>query len=268
MIRATAIAKQLKNIFVNLFGHRSHQTQETNNSSIPMSYPKLKKALRIVLETEPGSSLHAQELLKDLRLYYPVPLVEIVDRELWGLETDKLVTRTHAKSNIEDAKRNLGDVRKMILSEEEEQELLVVMSHWCGWSPTPAEHCYDSWVKFLQINYPQLENLGPVLDSLIWEDEIRQYSIGCPPPQPWLFLLTTRSSFYIYDFQNAAMMPAGTTIRDVIQTLRDRIWEYPESWVEEEPYTDKTPLDYFPVYTGLRDENGLYKLRQLLLEDL
>ena len=65
------------------------------------------------------------------------------------------------------------------------------------------------------------------------------------------------------------MMPAGMTIRDVIQTLKDRIWENPESWIEEEPHTDKTPLDYFPVYIqGLGDENGLNKLRQLILEDV
>ena len=64
------------------------------------------------------------------------------------------------------------------------------------------------------------------------------------------------------------MMPAGKTLQEVKNKLRSRLWECPESWVEEEPRTDKSPFDYFPVYISRPDEKGLHKLRQPLLEDV
>ena len=76
--------------------------------------------------------------MKGLRARYPVPMAEIV-----GLETDQLVVRTDAKSNVEDAKCNLMKVGRTIRSKELEEELLAVMSHWCGWSATTTEHCDD-----------------------------------------------------------------------------------------------------------------------------
>jgi len=258
------VMQQITGIFLNIFRRQSSQESE---AAIPTSYRDLTRALRVVLEIEPGSSPRPRELLKELRARYPVPLAEIVDGAVWGLERDKLVLRTHAKSNIDDAKRNLMNAARTI-SSDEEQDLRGIMSHWCGWSPTTAEHCHDPWVRFLQRNYSHLKNLVPVLDSLVWEDEILQYPLGHPPQEPWLFLLATPSSFYIYDFQNATMMPAGKTLREVKDGLRSRLWERPESWVEEEPHTDESPFDYFPVYLSLRDENGLHKLRQPILENV
>jgi len=187
-----------------------------------------------------------------------VPAVEIVDKDMWGLAKDKLVLKTHAVSNINDAKRNI-EISGRRITRKDEQLLGKVLSHWCGWSPTREDHQLDPWVRFLQKNYAHLEHVVPILDSLIWPDEITRYPLGYVPPRPCLFLLATGTRYYVYDFQNAAMNNAGASLQEVYDGLKNRGWDI-GGWDEEEDQTDEDPKDYFPVYSLNRYDDAQFKL--------
>ena len=135
------------------------------------------------------------------------------------------------------------------------------MKHWCGWSPTDSNHIRDSWVQYLQAVYPHLQNLYPILDSLMWPEEIAKYPAGGDPPAPWLFLLATADSFYVYDFENRWLGCAGNSLDDVLSGLKtERYLSWEERhWKSEKCCNDDLdPGNYFPVYT--LTQKGNYEL--------
>ena len=79
----------------------------------------------------------------------------------------------------------------------------------------------DDWVsKYLRVEYSGLKTLVPVLDSLTWQEELREYPVRIDPQIPLLFLLATDDSYYIFNFDNEALYYAGKSVRDVIRGLR------------------------------------------------
>jgi hypothetical protein len=229
----------------------------------PQSHRDLTRQLRQALRR--GETAKSDLLLQSLREQYPVPTADIVRKEVWGWNADKLVLRTHAKADGIDAVRNVESTGRK-LTGEERTDLCTIMLHSCWWSPTAAEHRNDSWMRYLQFTYPQLEGLQPVLDSLIWPDEITRYPIGLPPLPPWLFLLATATRFYVYNFQDGSMMEAGENMRDVLDGLKLERWHGKHRWKEVPEEVEMDPRDYFPVYDNVPHTTDEHELMQELQE--
>jgi hypothetical protein len=122
-------------------------------------------------------------------------------------------------------------------------------------------------MRYLRFTYPQLEGLQPVLDSLIWPDEIARYPIGHPPLPPWLFLLPTATRFYVYyNFQDGSMMDAGGNLREVLDRLKLEGWHGKHRWPEVSEDLEIDPRDYFPVYDNIPHTSDEHELMQELKE--
>lgn len=174
-----------------------------------------------------------------------------------------LVVKTHLNSKFDQAVANICESgRKLAVTEE--QRLRLILSHWCGWSPTDVNHHHDSWVKYLQAEYAHLGQLYPILDSLTWEDELQLYPRGRIPPQPSLFLLATVYLYYVYDFENMCMCRAGQSLEEVYEGLkRMRYCGIEEGdWEEEEPGIEGNPASYFPVYVPNRNHGFVVETPQ------
>src|SRR5271163_4639898 len=172
------------------------------------TWNELTSELRLVVES--GEREKSGRLLEELRRQYPIPTADTSWKDIWGLERDMLILRTHAKQDIVVAIKNVESTGRE-LDEYEKDQLRTIASHWCYWSPTTYDNANDSSMRFLIFAYPSLKGLQPVLDSLIWTDEIASYPIGHTPLPPWLFLLATSSKFYVYNFQADSMVEAGET---------------------------------------------------------
>jgi hypothetical protein len=152
------------------------------------------------------------------------------------------------------------------LSNDEKEQLRKITFHWCGWSATDMGHEDDTWMQFLRHIYPDLDGLQPVLDSLIWPNEIIRYPMGYPPRPPWLFLLATKIEYYIYNYQDAAMFKAGSILTEVIDGLRKKRWVESPVWEEVPWATEEESWDYFPVYSDKREISGSYPLEREIKE--
>lgn len=218
---------------------------------------------------ESGQREKSERLLEELRRQYDVPSADISWKETWGLEKDQLILRTHAKRDIAVAIKNVESTGRK-LGEKEKHQLETIASHWCYWSPTAEDHKNDSWMRYLRFSYPSLKGLQPVLDSLIWADEMARYPIGHTPLPPWLFLLATSSKFYVYNFQNDSMVEAGDTLTEVLDGMRHEGWDNETIWREVVSPTvndtDYDPVDYFPVYLGVMHTAPEHRLEHKLQE--
>jgi hypothetical protein len=202
----------------------------------------------VELETliETGDREKSERQLRQLRKQYSVPTIEFLPKEIWETDTDQLVLKTHSVLGIKVAVLN-AEATGRKLAGEDIKYLELLATHWCGWSPTSADHREDSWVSYLRYAYPSLAGLQPVLDSLIWANEISRYPIGQVPRPPWLFLLATRERYFIYNFQEVAMMDAGDTLMEVFEGMKKDRW-MEDMWKLVPRRGRKEPCDYFPVY--------------------
>jgi len=128
------------------------------------SFTELVAELEAIIET--GDREKAGQQLRALHKQYVVPMIELLPKEIWGTDTDQLVLKTHSVLNIEEAVLNT-QVTSRQLTEEEIKYLELLVTHWCGWSPTSADHRDDSWVWYLRYTYPSLIGLYFILDMLI-----------------------------------------------------------------------------------------------------
>jgi hypothetical protein len=213
------------------------------------SFEEVADCINELLEGDALDTAHAVGMADSLTREYPVPYVEIVPRQFWGPLCHEVVIRTHAESDINVAKRNLSIAGQQIHNINEEGLLTAITAHWCGWSPTDSRHLHDAWVSFLRRNYPQKKDLVPILDSLIWEDEIQRYPHDLDPGEPTLFLLANDEAFYVYNFETQCLIYFGRTLHVVRENLRRHIWEATRGILVLRPLTDETPRDYFPVYS-------------------
>lgn len=228
----------------------------------PHTHGDLIRDLRVAVRC--GRRQEQEVLLQTLREQYPVPTTDVVRKEVWGWTTDRLVIRTHAKADVADAVRNVESTGRKVTSQDCET-LSHIMLHSCWWSPTGADHRNDAWVRYLRFTY-RLVGLQPILDSLIWPNEIAQYPLGHPPLPPWLFLLSTATKFYVFNFQDGCMMDAGDTLQEVLDGLREERWHGEMSWKEVPEQVEEDPGDYFPVYDNVPHTEGEHELMREVRE--
>src|SRR5271163_437202 len=142
------------------------------------------------------ASTQVLSVLDEMKHKFPIPLVELVPKGNWDSKTDVLLTKTHRHSHVSDAIRNVEKTGRRI-GKEEYPDFELLLTHWCGWCPTSDEHMNDDWMNYLRAEYLHLGNLVPVLDSLTWPDELREYPPGIDPIMPFLFLLATSDAYYV-----------------------------------------------------------------------
>jgi hypothetical protein len=105
----------------------------------------------------------------------------------------------------------------------------------------------------------------PVLDSLVWLEELVQIPAGSSPMQPSLFLLATPQSYYVFVLDGLTLCRAGESLKEVYVGLKDRRLHGNASetgmWPEEEwAVTTTDERHYFPVYTSIRNSDGTFDL--------
>ena len=225
---------------------RSSPTTE-RSSSTTLPFQQLKKALRQAVAS--GNREESEHFLEEIRRVYPVPAVDILPKDVWGLQEAKVIFRTHGRFDIKDAVANVKRTGRSV-SSDDEALLQLIMSHWCAWSPTVTSHQNDPWMHFLRRDYPQLKGLEPILDTLIWPEEIACYPPGHGAIPPWLFLLATRDMYYVYNLEDITMFKVGPELNDVIDGLRKERWRE-EFWEIVENATDENPKEWFPTYDNI-----------------
>jgi hypothetical protein len=203
--------------------------------------------------------------LDDLCTIYPLPPTEIVDAGIWGTDTAILRINTHLKSEFADAVSNIERAGH-IVTPAEEHLLRLILTHWCGWSATDRSHLDDAWVKCLQAMYAHLNGLLPVLDSLVWAEELTRYPEGKSPPEPSFFLLATPRCYYVYALDDSTLFRAGDSLEEVYMGLKQcRFHGDKEGDWPAEPWSlpvDLEVCDYFPVYGPTRNSDGTFNLQQ------
>jgi hypothetical protein len=221
-----------------------------------------------LLRTHPASSTVVSGALHSLRTYSSIPPVEIVERGVWATPTDQLIVRTHIRCELSDAVSNIQKAG-IDLSLDDLKYLGLILTHWCGWAPTPPNHIDGSWIRYLQAEYSHLHPLVPILDTLVWPEELQNYPNGRFPRTPWLFLLASSESFYVYDFQNCYLCCAGTrSLEKLYVGLKEQRFRMMNEgdWIEAIGCLDETPADYIPVYTPQRNSVGEFILERPVKE--
>jgi hypothetical protein len=222
-----------------------------------------------LLETHSESSDEVCAALDELRTLFPVPPTEIVSPTNWGTTTAAILrVNNHLKSDFADALRNIKSTGREP-SAHDEQWLRTILTHWSGWSATDPAHMRDPWVQYLQALFGHLRSLVPILDSLVWPEELTHFPIGYSPIEPSFFLLATPQSYYIFDFEGLGLYCAGQSLEEVYLGLRDcrfvgdkeGDWS-PEKWCS----LNLDARDFFPVYESARNRDRsfdpLYPLQE------
>ena len=222
--------------------------------------------IRRRIKKYPAKSLKVRTAIKARLKEYTRPALKIIEADIWdthleGYPHGHPVVKTHLKSdfgNIEfsEAVFNITGVKERVLSATDGKYLRFILTHPSGWSPTSPEHANDDWVKYLRAKY-SLFGLMPILDSLMYSEEIANFPLGLKELQkPSIFLLATVESYYIYDFdpdEGSGLFIAGKTLEEVYLGLKecryyrcqDGSWEELESSPSLKDYSDEL---YFPVY--------------------
>jgi hypothetical protein len=221
-----------------------------------------------LLESHSASSAEVLAALRELQTRFPVPPSEIVGPEKWGTTTARLRVNTHFKSDFADAVHNIKCTGRK-LTAADEQWLRLILTHWSGWSATDSMHMRDPWVQYLQALFGHLRGLVPILDSLVWPEELAQFPIGYNPIEPSFFLLATPEAYYVFDLDGLGLYCAGNSLEEVYFGLResrfngDREGDWsPEEWCS----LDLDARFYFPVYEFTRNNDRSFNLRYPLRE--
>jgi hypothetical protein len=240
-----------------------YDIQIAQSIEISRSFDDRSDDLRRLIES--GERKESESLLKELQRKFPVPTMDIIQKEERGTLTDQLILRSHDRMYITQAVRNIEKTGRS-LSIDEKEQLRRIAFHSCGWSSTQAGHENDAWMRFLRYAYPDLDGLQSILDSLIWPDEISRYPIGYEPWSPWLFLLATKTKYYVYNFPYMAMLEAGSTLNEVIDGLKKERWMQSPTWEEIPSMTMEECYDYFPVYENAKHTSYPHPLEREIKE--
>ena len=219
-----------------------------NSKKSTLSWHEITSELMRIVNA--GDRVMSEQMLTAFRKRFPLPAADILRKEIWGTHTDELVVKTHARMDISYAIKNIERTGRTV-SDKDKMDLEMLCSHWCAWSPSLEEHRNEPWIQFLRYAYDDLIGLQPVLDSLIWPEEIAVYPLGYIPPPPSLFLLATSTKFYVYNYHEIAMLEAGCTLADVIEGMRREGYWGKAGWRELPCNKEEDPWDYFPVYDNV-----------------
>ena len=237
--------------------------KQTPASSSPR-FAALISQLKKLFRTHDENSHAVTSALDELKSRYPLPPVQLIPKGVWPHEPNCLVSiQTHIKSTFADAVNLLKSTGRDV-SLEDEKYLHYLLTHICGWSATYPQHCEDPWVDFFHVQYPQLQGLVPILDSITYPEELEEFPEDNYFREPRFILLATSDQYYIYDAHEMSQQQlffAGDTLRDVYIGLKE--WRWAESsedmWEivkDEGEYRD--PCDYFLTYE--RKENGNFAI--------
>ena len=212
-----------------------------------------------LLETHSPSSPEVAAALDELHKYYPSPHSEVVGEEVWGRA--KLSISTHLKSDIADAIANIERTGRKI-GKDDKRWLKRILTHGCGWSATDSHHLNDSWVLFLRALSGR-DDLVPILDSLVWPEEIARFPHGCYPYEPSFFLLAAPETYYVFILEGLGLYKAGNSLEEVYTGLKQcRYKSEDEGDWEAEEWHDSCldERDYFPVYGDNRKSDFTFNL--------
>jgi len=216
-----------------------------------------------LLQTHRVSSNEVRMALEELQNRFPLPLTEIVSEKIWGDSAATLRINNHLKSDFADAVRNIERAGRSV-NAHEEQYLRFILTHWSGWSATDPGHMGDSWVQYLQTLFRHLDGLVPILDSLVWPEEVTRLPVGYCPIEPSFFLLATPEAYYIFDLDGSGLYCAGKDLEEVYLGLRecrfngDKEGDWtPEKWSTESLDARR----YFPIYDLTDTHEPVLKLQ-------
>ena len=176
--------------------------------------------INILLKTQPEPSDEAQAALNELQALFPVPPTEIVKRNVWGTKTAKLLVNNHVKTNFADALSNIKLTGRNP-SPEDEEWLRLILTHCSGWSAMGPSHIKDPWVQYIQALFSHLPGLVPILDSLVWPEELDQLPVRYSLIQPSFFLLATPEAYYVFDLEGSGLYCAGQSLEEVYLRMKE-----------------------------------------------
>jgi hypothetical protein len=215
--------------------------------------------IRKLLKTHDDTSETITSAVNDLKSLSPSPWVEIVAKDVWPRENTCISVKTHLKSTFDDAVNRLKATGR-VPSSNDMKYLHLLLTHICGWSATYSIHLGDPFVKFFRLQYPQLTGLVPILDSMTYPEELKDFPEGYRLRGPWFFLLATPNCYYVYDVTDGeeALFVAGESLEEVYVGLRD--WRWADSsdniWEIVDEVEWISPTKYFPKY--YRKDNGVF----------
>ena len=194
----------------------------------------------------PEEASDAWDALGRLQATYPSPPTEIVDAEVCEREKSFVRINTHATTCVADAIHNIRASGRAFTTADE-RPLRLILTHWCGWSATKSRHRNDAWVNYIR----QLYRDVPILDSVACPEDLVHYPADHCSPEPSLFLLATRTSYYVFDWEDMGLCLAGTTLKEVYTGLREMKHKDPDGWPVV-PWSDTRPEEgsrnCFPSY--------------------
>ena len=221
-----------------------------------------------LLRIHSASSAEVRAAFHDLQTFFPLPPSEIVGPEKWRTTTAQLRVNTHLKSDFADALRNIKDTGRELTAADEEW-LRLILTHWSGWSATDSMHMRDPWVRYLQALFGHLRGLVPILDSLVWPEELAHFPVSYTPIEPSLFLLATPEAYYVFDLDGLGLYCAGNSLEEVYFGLRESRFNgdkegdwLPEKWCS----LNLDARFYFPVYEFTSNSDLSFNLRHPLRE--
>lgn len=130
------------------------------------------------LQLHPFPSPEVSKALKRVTARYPVPAVDVVAPDLWGEAFVRM--NIHVNADYSAAYANVVRATSRGLSPDDERALGLLLTHQCGWSATDPSHMNDTWVRFIRgLTKDPIEGLYPILDSLLWPEDIENYPPGC-----------------------------------------------------------------------------------------
>jgi hypothetical protein len=226
-------------------------------------------ALRIhsLLANHSPTSAPVQEALKELQDFAAKLRIEVVGPEVWGAAYLRI--NSHVNSDHSTAVANINRSGRILTSTEEEY-LQLILTHRCGWSATSASHLNDSWVRYIQTLYNNVEGLLPILDSLVWAEDLEQYPKGLSPQEPSFFLLANRESFYVFILDELTLCHSGKTLADVYYGLKNGRFHGDKEgdWDVEDlnpRFEEWDSRHYFPLY-GKCENSDIFELLYKLKE--
>src|ERR1700737_1751570 len=169
------------------------------------------------LEKYPSTSKEVRTAMHELQNSFPAPPSEIVESKVWGKAY--LRVNSHLKSDHANAVANIVRAGHVV-SPVDEKYLRLILTHWCSWSATDSIHMRDSWIRYLQASF-ELDDLSPILDSLVWPEEIPSFPKRHYPPDPSFFLLATPMSYYLFILEDHSLLRAGESLREVYDGLKE-----------------------------------------------
>jgi hypothetical protein len=217
-----------------------------------------------LLEKYPSTSKEVRAAMHELQTSFPAPPSEIVESKVWG--KGYLRVNSHLKSDYANAVANIARAGHVV-SPVDEKYLRLILTHWCSWSATDSIHMRDPWIRYLQASF-ELDDLSPILDSLVWPEEIHSFPKGHYPADPSFFLLATPKSYYLFILEDQSLLRAGESLREVLKEGRfhctnEGDWKLGVRSIRSMEWDSR---DYFPAYGIIPDGHGHGSIK--LLKDI